>query len=76
MQREDWNQATQMLQKALEKGGLKDAGNTQLLLGISYYNDQRVEQARSSFARARQHDATREAADRWITHIERETGAG
>jgi tetratricopeptide (TPR) repeat protein len=76
MQREEWNQATQMLQKAIEKGGLKDAGNTQLLLGICYYNDQRVDQARSSFARARQHDATREAADRWITHIERETGAG
>jgi tetratricopeptide (TPR) repeat protein len=76
MQREDWAHATQMLQKALDRGGLKDAGNTQLLLGISYYNDQRVEQARSSFARARQHDGTREAADRWITHIERETGAG
>jgi tetratricopeptide (TPR) repeat protein len=76
MQREEWSQATKMLQKAIEKGGLKDAGNTQLLLGICYYNDQRVDQARSSFARARQHDATREAADRWITHIERETGAG
>lgn len=76
MQREDWGRATEMLEKAVEKGGLKNAGNTQLLLGISYYNDQRVEQARSSFARARQDDATREAADKWIDHIEKESGAG
>jgi len=76
MQREEWAKATEMLQKAVEKGGLKNAGNTQLLLGICYYNDQRVDQARSSFARARQHEATREAADRWIEHIEKETGAG
>ena len=75
MQREEWGQATQMLQKGIERGGLKDTGNAQLLLGICYYNDQRVEQARSSFARARQQESTREAADRWITHIERETGA-
>jgi tetratricopeptide (TPR) repeat protein len=76
MQREKWNEATQMLQKGIEKGDLKNTGNAQLLLGICLYNDERVEQARSSFARARQHEATREAADRWITHIERETGAG
>lgn len=76
MQREDWGQATQILQKAIAKGGLKNPANTQLLLGICYYNDERVDQARSSFARARQDAATREAADRWITHIEREVGAG
>ena len=76
MQREEWGEATQMLQKGIEKGGLKSVGNTELLLGICYYNDQRVEQARSSFARARQHETTREAADKWIDHIEKETGAG
>ncbi len=76
MQREEWGRATEMLQKAVQKGGLKSFGNAQLLLGICYYNDQRVDQARSSFARAREHEATREAAERWITHIERETGSG
>ncbi len=76
MQRERWKEATEMLQKGIDKGGLKNTGSAQLLLGICLYNDERVEQARSSFARARQHEATREAADRWITHIERESGAG
>jgi tetratricopeptide (TPR) repeat protein len=76
MQREQWKDAAQSLQHAVEKGGLKDPGNAQLLLGISYYNDERVDQARSSFARAREHDSTRAAADRWITHLEREASPG
>jgi tetratricopeptide (TPR) repeat protein len=72
MQREAWTEAAELLQKAVEKGGLEDPGNAELLLGISYYNDSRVARARSSFVRARRHDSTREAADRWITHIETE----
>ena len=74
MQRQAWNEATNFLRQGIEKGGLKDPGNAELLLGIAYFNDQRVDQARSSFARARQHDSTREAAERWISHIE-QTGA-
>jgi tetratricopeptide (TPR) repeat protein len=76
MQREDWKSATGALQRALEKGGLEDRGNAELLLGICYYNDRRVEQARDSFARARQHAATRDAAQRWIRYLEGESGAG
>jgi tetratricopeptide (TPR) repeat protein len=75
MQREEWARASEMLQKAVRKGELKDTGSVELLLGICSYNEQRVEQARSYFARARQHDSTREAADRWLTHIDGETGA-
>ena len=76
MQRELWKEAIETLGGAIEKGGLKDPGNAQLLLGICYYNDQRVEQARSSFARARDYNSTREAADRWIAHLEQASGAG
>jgi tetratricopeptide (TPR) repeat protein len=72
LQREEWNAAATPLQKAIEKGSLKNLGNAQLLLGIAYYNDERVARARSSFARARRHDSTRVAADRWIAHIENE----
>ena len=73
MQREDWSEAAELLQKAIEKGGLDNLGNAELLLGISYYNDSRVELARSTFVRARQYDSAREEADRWIAHIETET---
>jgi tetratricopeptide (TPR) repeat protein len=75
MQRERWADAIEALQQAVAQGGLKDPGGAQLLLGICQYNDGRVEQARASFARARGHESSREAADRWITHLEREAGA-
>src|SRR5262245_41840333 len=73
MQRELWKEATEALQRGLAKGSLRDPGNAQLLLGIAYYNDQHIEQARSSFARAREQASTREAADRWISHLESAT---
>jgi len=75
MQRESWSEAAALLEKAVEKGGLKDPGNAELLLGIAYYNDARVARARSSFLRARRHDSTRNAANNWITHIDTESEA-
>jgi tetratricopeptide (TPR) repeat protein len=76
LQNEDWKNAAENLQKAVDKGGLKDPGNTELMLGIAYYNEKRIVEARSSFARARQHDSSREAADRWISFMGQESGAG
>jgi tetratricopeptide (TPR) repeat protein len=70
MQREAWTEASGLLEKAVEKGSLKDPGNADLLLGIAYYNGARAARARSSFQRARQHEATRDAANRWITHLD------
>jgi hypothetical protein len=70
MQREAWSEASALLERAIAKGGLKEPGNAELLLGISYYNESHVVRARSSFLRARQYDSTRSAADRWITHID------
>jgi Flp pilus assembly protein TadD len=75
MQREEWSEAVELLERAVEKGGLEDPGNAQLLMGICYYNDERVAPARSSFLRARKYDATRTAADRGITHMDTESKA-
>jgi tetratricopeptide (TPR) repeat protein len=76
MQRENWQEAASLLQKAVEKGGLKDPGNADLLLGIAYYNADHVTRARSSFLRAQRHEKTQEAADRWIIHLDSESAAG
>lgn len=75
MQRENWKDAAESLQKAIDKGGLPDPGNAELLLGICYYNDQRIDRARSQFGRARKHESARAEADRWLTHIENEVAA-
>jgi tetratricopeptide (TPR) repeat protein len=73
MQSEAWSEASALLEKAIEKGGLKDPGNAELLLGIAYYNGAQVALARSYFLRARKHDSTRSAANRWITHLDTES---
>jgi tetratricopeptide (TPR) repeat protein len=76
MQREEWREAVVLLRKASKKGGLDNPGFTQLLMGICYYNDEKVEQAKSSFTRARKYDKTRQQADDWIAHIVNEASRG
>ena len=74
MQDEDWDVASSLLKKAVDKGGLDDPGNANLLLGISYYNGAQAARARDAFKRARKHDKTKADANRWITHIDSENG--
>ena len=75
MQQEEWETATALFQKAIAKGALDKPGNALLLLGISYYNDGSAERARSSFAKASEHDSTRKQASQWIDHMDREARA-
>jgi len=72
MQDEDWNTASTLFEKAVEKGSLDDPGNAELLLGISYYNDGHGLQARGAFKRARKFDKSKPEADRWIKHLDTE----
>ena len=76
MAREDWKEAAKLFERAIAKGGLKNPGTADLLLGIALYNDKQVGPARFSFARAREHENTRKAADDWLKHIEKETQSG
>jgi tetratricopeptide (TPR) repeat protein len=72
IQREEWEPAVGALRQALDKGGLRDEGDAHLLIGIARYNQKQIEAARASFARARNEEKTRQAADRWLQHIARE----
>jgi len=76
LQRDEWEKAARRLQQGIDKGGLDNPGQAQLLLGIAYYNAKRVAAARASFAQARKYDSSREQADRWIEHLDKETGSG
>ena len=70
LQRQDWAGATDALQKALAKGGLKDTGNTQLLMGIAYYSQKQPKEARVWFVKAAEHEKQKKQADAWIKHID------
>jgi tetratricopeptide (TPR) repeat protein len=72
---EEWEPATAALRKGLAKGGLADPGAAQLLLGIAYYNEQQLQEARGWFAQAQQSGGTRQQAESWIEHIDRELQA-
>ncbi len=70
LQRQDWAGATDALQKAISKGGLKDTGNTQLLMGIAFYSQKQPKEARVWFQRAATHDKQKKQAEAWLKHIE------
>jgi len=70
---EEWRDAAAALRNALAKGGLGDPATAQLLLGIAYYHEQRFQDARISFAHAQESPVTREQAETWLEHIERES---
>ncbi len=72
LEREDWKEAREALAAAEKKGGLKDPGQNQLLLGIAQYNSKRLTAARRAFERARGYEKTARPASQWLRHIERE----
>jgi len=73
IQREEWDKADVALRKALEKGGTNHTCRSQLLLGITNYNQNNLSSARSWFGRAVQVEECQPAAMNWIAHIERES---
>ena len=72
LQNEQWAPAADALKDALSKGGLEHPGVTELLLGIAYYNTDRIQDARGAFLRARETEKERASAQAWIDHIDHE----
>lgn len=74
VQREEWGKAVASLERAMNKGNLKRAGNAKLLMGIALYNENRVRDARSWFERAQAHSETRTQAAGWVRQIDTDLG--
>jgi tetratricopeptide (TPR) repeat protein len=72
IQQENWQEATTVLDKAVEKGALEDAGNTYLLYGVSLYNEGKLKSARVQFVRALEHENAKKYAEQWIKVVDRE----
>ena len=75
LQDEKWRDAEQAFVKALEKGGLRDAANTWLLLGITRTRVEKWDAAIAAFRKAGDDDETARDAFRWIRSIERQLAA-
>jgi len=74
IQRSEWAAAATALQNALRKGGLKDTGNAQVLLGIAQFNQKNYAAARESFNRARNYEKQRKMADGYLQLIKVQAG--
>lgn len=74
VQREDWPAAAAALEKGIEKGGLRDEADAEILMGVALYSDGRPQDALRWFERARRSDAHRDMANQYIELIESEAG--
>ncbi|MBF8270355.1 MAG: TPR REGION protein [Gammaproteobacteria bacterium] len=74
VQRENWDDAASAFQNALNKGGLKETGYANLMLGISLYNQKKYSEALSAFRRAQSSPKERKSADGYISLIQSNQG--
>lgn len=66
---EEWNHAITSLNKAISKGGLKNQGSTYVLLGMSYYELKKMDQATKAFLQATKYSRTKKGARQWLEYI-------
>ncbi|MCK5120476.1 MAG: tetratricopeptide repeat protein [Methylococcales bacterium] len=66
---EKWTAAITALNKAISKGGLKNAGATYLLLGMSYYEQNNLSNAKRAFSKAAQFSKHKKTAMQWLDYI-------
>jgi len=76
MQLEEWDAAATALQSAVSKGGLKDTGNAQLLIGISYFNQKKLNEAKTWLQRATSSRAHEKTARGYLQLIESQQQSG
>jgi tetratricopeptide (TPR) repeat protein len=71
---EDWQEALEALNSALEKGGLNDrrTGEAYLLRGMARFNLEEFDAASADWGRASRYENTRDAARQWMNHLREE----
>jgi tetratricopeptide (TPR) repeat protein len=70
VQRSDWGGASDALNKGLKKGGLKDTGNAQLMMGIALYNQKKLDEAEPWFEKAKSSEKSRKTAEGYLQIIQ------
>lgn len=69
VEQEKWNQAIKSLNRAINKGGLKNTGSAYLLLGMSYYEINDIKLAKKSLLKATKYSKSKKAAKQWTEYI-------
>jgi len=68
---ERWDEASEALTAAIDKGGLPDkqTGEAYLMLGMSEFNRGNYDRASTAWGRAGRYEASRSQAQQWMTHM-------
>jgi tetratricopeptide (TPR) repeat protein len=69
---ENWGAAAAAVQEGLRLGGLKRPDSANIMLGMSLFNQKRLEQARRAFERAANDNRSRRTATQWIAYVDSE----
>ena len=72
IEQQAWPKAHEMLLKAMEKGGLNNPGNAQILFGVSCYELHFKEQAEEAFVNAHRDEVVRPTAQQWLDFMRAE----
>jgi len=75
IQRQDWGAAKASIERGINKGQLKDAAGAQLLMGIVLFNEKKLPEARTWFARAQQSPKQRGIAENYLKIIDAQTAS-
>lgn len=71
LEREDWKNAVDALEKGVSKGGLRNPGQAYLLEGVALFNLDRIESARRAFMKAAESRDHQRVARQWVGHIDK-----
>jgi len=66
---ERWKDSIEMLQKALQKGGLKRTGEVWMRLAVAHYGLKDLPNTQAALQKAVTFDETRKQAGEWLRHI-------
>ncbi|MFT5372974.1 MAG: tetratricopeptide (TPR) repeat protein, partial [Lysobacterales bacterium] len=69
---ENWPEAATAIEKGIELGGLSRADTANIMLGMSYFNQQKFEQARRAFQRALPDNRSKRTAEQWVKYVDSE----
>jgi tetratricopeptide (TPR) repeat protein len=75
LERQDWEAAKAALERGIDKGKLGDTGGAQLMMGIAFFNEKKLADARPWFERAAKAEKHRSIAETYLQIIDAQTAS-
>jgi tetratricopeptide (TPR) repeat protein len=69
---EQWGEAATAVNDALSSGGLKRTDQAYIMLGMAFFNQKQLSQARDAFQKASRDQRSAKAAEQWMNYVDSE----